>query len=626
MYHVPQRGGPTRKSLRPPLDLVERRRHERLEQGQAWWPSGTAARVVAASIVAGLCSAAFAGLASAAVTGTGSRSVTVDDVPAPADAATLPAQFVVRQATRSREFAEHAERIRTAHLTRSAHARRIASTRRAAEAVDPASPAPASSASATANPAITSSAIISPFSATPWQLTADGMWTTTLSLAMPSGVDPSRVNIDWSSDYADVLPLDPNATGAPGAIVTVAEGTSFTIVAATDDATLGRQTLTLTSPSNSLSTFSATAQPIGARIIVVGWMHLPPAGVAQYKIYRRKAGASHGHLIATVSPMGRTWRDDSVVPGTAYSYTVIATTSSGSLHASTGFVTTGAALPATDISAISGKGMFLYFTPDQSGENSYLKYDPTTIIARAHASGISHIEVRMARGTFMEAATPASRAWLDEFIDGASAAGIRLIAWQVPRRSTSADAAAAVAAAEYTTPSGNGFSGLSLDIEDGDNYMGNGDIAKQRMVDQIALVREAVGPDYLVVATVMSPALTHWTNARYPFAGIATYASVMQPMEYWHHFYSSTHHSYTQDEVSGACADSVSLTRQQAGRDIPINVAGQSDDLGTTGRPSPDEIGWCLAAAKNAGAIGQTFFDWRGTGDDGWSAIANFAW
>ena len=98
-------------------------------------------------------------------------------------------------------------------------------------------------------------------------------------------------------------------------------------------------------------------------------------------------------------------------------------------------------------------------------------------------------------------------------------------------------------------------------------------------------------------------------------------------MEYWHHFYSSAHHAYTQDEVTAACADSVSLTRQVTGRDdIPINVAGQSDDLGTTGPPSPDEIAWCLQGSKNAGAIGQTFFDWRGTNDDNWSAIAGFAW
>jgi len=629
MYHLPQRGGPVRKSIRPPLDLVERRRQERLVEGQAWWPSGKIVRVAAASIVSGLFCSAFAGLALAAGTGTGLTSVAVDDVPQPADAATLPAPFVATKAVHERVATERAEQIRAARLSdvaRQSRVRRSALVHRITAGMDPTSPAPASSLSPSANPASANQAVLSSFTAAPWRLTADGMWTTTVSLNVPSGVDPSGLNVDWSSDLADVLPLDPNAPGAPGAIVTVAEGTSFTIAAATDNTTIGRQTLTLESPSNSFSTFSAAAQPIGGRIVVVGWMHLPPDGVTQYKIYRRRAGASHGMLIATVSPMGRSWHDDSVAPETAYIYSVVASTASGALRASTGFLTTAGKLPATSMSAISGKGMFLYFTPDASGENSYLRYDPAAVIARAQESGISHIEVRMARGTFAEAATPASRAWLDELIDRASAAGIRLIAWQVPRRSTTADAAAAVAAAEYVTPSGNGFSGLSLDIEDGDNYMGNGDIAKQRMVDQIALVRDAVGPDYLVVATVMSPALTHWTNARYPFAGIATYASVMQPMEYWHHFYTSKHHSYTQDEVSGACADSVSLTRQQAGRDIPINVAGQSDDLGTTGRPSPDEIGWCLAGAKGAGAIGQTFFDWRGTGDDGWSAIADFAW
>lgn len=451
------------------------------------------------------------------------------------------------------------------------------------------------------------------------------MWTTTLSFPVPSGVDPSRVNIDWSSDGADVLPLDPNAPGAPGAIVTASEGASFTVEAASDIA--GSQSTTLSTPSGANTDFAATAQPVGANLVDVGWLRMPDAaGVTQYKIYRRREGRAHGVLVATVSPNGRTWHDDTVSPDTSYDYTVLGSAATAAYKASTGFVTTASQLPSSSLASISGKGMFLYFTPDASGENSYLKYDPSTVVAKAQASGISHIEVRMARGTFVEASTPAAQAWLNELIDQATAAGIKLIAWQVPRRSTTADAATAVAAAEYTTPAGNGFSGLSLDIEDGDNYTGNGEVAKERMVDQIALVRRAVGPDYLVVATVMSPALTHWTNARYPFAGIATYASVMQPMEYWHHFYSSTHHAYTQDEVSGACAASVTLTREQAQRDIPINVAGQSDDLGTTGRPSADEIGWCLAGAKNAGAIGQTFFDWRGTGDDGWAAIAGFAW
>jgi hypothetical protein len=146
------------------------------------------------------------------------------------------------------------------------------------------------------------------------------------------------------------------------------------------------------------------------------------------------------------------------------------------------------------------------------------------------------------------------------------------------------------------------------------------------MVDHIEMVRQAVGPDYLIVATVMSPKLTHWTNQRYPYGRIAPFASVLQPMEYWHHFYSASNHAYTQAEVTSACADSVALTRDLAGRNLPVNVAGQSDDLGTTGPPSPDEIAWCLNGSKSAGAIGETFFDWRGTNDDNWAAIAGFSW
>jgi len=633
MYHLPQRGGPVRKSLRPPLDLVERRRRERLEPAMPWWPRGASVRAAAATLLGGWCLCAFAGLAMA-TDGAGAMiaSTTTVALAAPADAATMPAGFVVDSVVR-----EHDGRVRARAHDVARHAHQLVSPeRRAAVAPRNGDPSPATSApepmpapSAPAAPPVNAGASSSGslLSAQPWTLTADGSWTTTVSLALPAGVDPKRIDLDWSSDQADVLPLDQNATGSPGAIVTTDGGGPVDVAASASDGTIARQTLEIPAPPSGTAVFAATAQPIGARLVDLGWTRLPPAsGVVEYKVYRRAAGASHGTLVAAVSPSGRTWHDDSVVGQTAYDYTVVASLAGSAVHASTGFVTTPAAPPATSVSAISGKGMFLYFTPDAGDGNAFVNYDPDAVIARARASGISHIEVRMARGTFVEDATPAAHAWLDDLVDKAAAAGIRLIAWQVPRRATSADAAAAVAAAGYTTPAGNGFAGLALDIEDGDAYMGVGDVAKERMVDQIALVREAVGPGYLVVATVMSPALTHWTNARYPFAGIAAYASVMQPMEYWHHFYSATHHAYTQDEVSGACAGSVSLTREQAGRDIPINVAGQSDDLGTTGAPSPDEIGWCLAAAKSAGAIGQTFFDWRGTGDGAWAAIADFTW
>ena len=451
---------------------------------------------------------------------------------------------------------------------------------------------------------------------------------TVATLAVPAGVDVHKASIAFSSPDADVLPLDVNAPQAPGAIVTVgAADHPVNIVAAASDPAIGRQALQIPPPNGNRSAFSAVAAPIGPHLVDVGWTPLDPsAGVLQYKIYRRPAGAAAGSLVGAISPSGHTWHDASVSPSAAYSYTVVATLGSASLRASSGFVTTPAAMQAASTDAISGKGMFLYFVPNEAESNGYDKYDPDAVIARAKAAGISHIEVRMARGTFVEAANPGARAWLDALIDKSAAAGIKLIAWQVPRRASSADVATAIDAARYQTAAGNGFAGLALDIEDGENYMGFGQEAREAMVDEIQTARQAVGPDYLVVATVMSPALTHWTNARYPFARIAPYASVLQPMEYWHHFYSSSHHAYTQDEVAAACADSVSLTRKVAGRDIPINVAGQSDDLGTTGPPSPEEIGWCLSASKGAGAIGQTFFDWRGTGEDDWSAIAGFAW
>jgi hypothetical protein len=448
-------------------------------------------------------------------------------------------------------------------------------------------------------------------------------------MSLPQGTDPAKAGISFSSDTADVLPLDARADGAPGAIVTIASGASAVDISAYSalPPPYANATLELAPPLPDGSPFSAIAAAVGPHLIDVGWTQVgAEARATQFKIYRRRADAVSGELVGVVSPSGRTWHDTTVSASTTYAYTVIATESNGSASASTDVVSTPPAMQSSSIAAISGKGMFLYFVPDAADPNSYAKYDPDTVIARARAAGISHIEVRMARGTFFEGATSDARAWLDSFIDKATAAGITLIAWQVPRRATTDDAAQAVAIAQYRTAAGNGFSGLSLDIEDGENYMGLGADAKERMVDQIQMVRAAVGPAYLLVATVMSPKLTHWTNQRYPYARIAPYASVLQPMEYWHHFSSSSHHDYTQDEVTSACADSVSLTRDLAGRDVPINVAGQSDDLGTTGPPSSDEIGWCLTGSKAAGAVGQTFFDWRGTGDDAWAAIAGFQW
>jgi hypothetical protein len=268
--------------------------------------------------------------------------------------------------------------------------------------------------------------------------------------------------------------------------------------------------------------------------------------------------------------------------------------------------------------------MFLYFSSLAADPRYFRHYEPAEVIAEAQRAGIHVIELRMARGACTMAQTQAAHAWLDHLIDDAAAADIRLLAWTVPRRVTTQDLAQTIAAAEYTTANGNGFDGLALDLETGQNYMGDGAKARERMVEYIHDVRAATGPRYLIVATVASPRFADESD--YPYAGIARYADVLQPMEYWHYFDEAAHHEYGRGEVAGAAAAAVAQTRELAGRDIPVNVAGQSVALEGTGAPSGREIRWSLDASKSGGAIGETFFDWAGTGPDAWAAIQAFDW
>lgn len=644
MYNQPRRKCAAQRALQPSLEMIERRRREQLDgSGAPQWHAARTIRAAAAAVVAMFVASVSVGL-----------QLIVDSsvvaAATPAEAAQIPVWSAVRNGrahgTRQTHRARSLGRariasmnvispaaplilgIRVSHMPPSRLARRAILERRSQVMLfthkDPDTPSASPSTQSAQSAQVSTLILIT----APWRLTADGTWTTIVSCTLPPGNDPARTDIQWSSASADVLPLDVHASGAPGAIVTIAEGGSpVEVTATTPRLALAPATITIEAPPQDAASFSAVAQAIGPHLVSVGWTPLGSSlGVAEYKVYREAPGASSGNLVATVSPRGRSWQDASVAPGSTYAYSVAASLPGGALTATTQTVIAPLNMRPSTLNAISGKGMFLYFSPAAGEANSYDKYDPQAVVDRAVRSGITHIEVRMARGTFFEGTDAGAHAWLDDLIDKATVAGVRLIAWQVPRRATSDDAAQAVAAARYRTAAGNGFEGLALDVEDGDSYMGFGEAAKQRMVDHIEMVRKALGPDYLIVATVMSPKLTHWTNKRYPYDRIAPYATVMQPMEYWHHFYSSSHHDYTADEVNAACADSVSLTQGLAGRQIPINVAGQSDDLGTTGAPSPQEIGWCLTASKAAGAIGQTFFDWHGTSDEDWSAIAGFSW
>jgi len=466
-----------------------------------------------------------------------------------------------------------------------------------------------------------------------WRLTPDGSWTVLVQgrYADATGADLPLVHaqVAWSASAGETLDQVRWTYMDPATLVTLQKSKPVTVTAKPQNPQNRTATLQLAAPPDDVASFACIAQSIGPHLVNVGWTPLnDSAAVTAFKVYRRESHAAVGHLVASLSANAHAYHDGDVWPGHTYRYAVIAlSATSGPLHVLSNAVETARDMPLTSLASISGKGMFLFFTPDEADpEHGYPAYDINAVMKKAVKAGIRNIELRLAYGSFFEASNPGARAWLDRFIDACANTHIRLLAWEVPRRAASPEIAEAIAIARYRTPAHHGFSGSALDIENGDDYMGDGVAAKQGMVDFIHQVRQAAGPGYLVIATVISPRLTHWTNAQYPYARIAPYASVLQPMEYWHYFYETSHHVYAKAGVKSAVTGAVTLTKQLAGRDVPVNVAGQSDDLGGTGVPSPDEIGWSLAAAKHAGAIGEMFFDWRGTPDNRWPTIGAFAW
>jgi hypothetical protein len=451
----------------------------------------------------------------------------------------------------------------------------------------------------------------------PWTLSPDGTWVALIHApaSMPAA--------SFSTSTGQLIELEPSAISPDAATVTIGWPRQVVVTISSNDESL---TKTMPAPDASAEAFDAVAAAVGPHLVDVGWTPLSAStNVADYEVFRSSGEGERPALISTLPADRHFMRDTDVDPSSRYRYSVVAQTTDDSIQASAAVVQTPAALPVASANVLSGKGMFLYFSSLASDHRNFHRYDPDEVIAEAQRAGIHVIELRMARGACTMAQTDGAHAWLDRLMDAATAANIQLLAWTVPRRATTQDLAETIAAAEYTTAAGSGFAGLALDLETGDHYMGDGPVARDRMIQYIHDVRAAVGPQYLIVATVASPSMGNASKS-YPYAQIARYADVLQPMEYWHYFDETVHHAYARGEVAQAAADAVAQTRRLAGRDIPVDVAGQTVDLEGTGAPSGQEILWSLNASKSVGAIGETFFDWAGTQPDAWAAIQAFDW
>jgi hypothetical protein len=271
-------------------------------------------------------------------------------------------------------------------------------------------------------------------------------------------------------------------------------------------------------------------------------------------------------------------------------------------------------LPRSGVDVMRGKAMWLSFD-DVAGWNVDAMLD------RARSAGITTIELRLTYGEYAFI-TAARRPTIDRFIDGAAQRGIAVVGWTVPRAPSFEDLAANVAAAAYHTAGGQSLSGLAVDLERGADFLGGTD-AGGIMADYIERLRAAVGPHVLLVATVEDPYLEQLTGDDIPYARIARQADVLQPMTYWRARAAGASVAGMQTELT----TSYRTVLQLAGRAIPVNIGGQTANLGNRfGAPPPGEVAASFAVARRLGAIGETLFDWDGTSAAQWAAIRAAAW
>jgi hypothetical protein len=410
--------------------------------------------------------------------------------------------------------------------------------------------------------------------------------------------------------------------GGPAAIVAVRDDGPVTVrVVANRPQGLGEQRASF--DTRAWRTPRAVAAAVGPHLVRVGWFPRARSGVV--RIYRVDARGLRT-LAATLRAPASSWDDDAVQPARVARYAVVRS-SAGDAQRRTRSVeehvhaNVPPELPASTTDALRGKSAWLAFSGDPLDDASYAKLDVDEIVATASRAGLRSIELRLAYGAFDEV-TPQAKSTIDKLIDGLVAHHVAVIGWTVPRTALFDDLARNAEVAAYRTPNGSALTGLAVDLERGEEYLGSGAAGFAALSTYLHALRRAVGPRVLLVATVEDPYLEHLDASKFPYRAIARDADVLQPMTYWRMMGPWD----TPEKVRSGVGESVALVRRLAARDVPVDVGAQTGVLGKRGAPPGPELAAAIEAGRRAGALGITFYDWSGTGPEQWEAIARAGW
>lgn len=419
-------------------------------------------------------------------------------------------------------------------------------------------------------------------------------------------------DLEWSANRGHVQWQNRMRYGSPAAVVLVdAEGPIVATIRAVKPA-LG--TVVVRTDTRAWRQPRIVAAALGPRLVQIGWFPRAPGPV---RIARIDASGRRTALASVTD--ASTYRDASVRPGERYRYVVLRDGRRTTLP----FVSVPAALAPVPVSTVSGKGMWLYWSVNPIDDDYFGKLDPNAIVDRAVSAGLHYVELRTAYGAHWQI-PPAAKPAIDAIVDGLAAHGIAAVGWTVPREATFEDLSASVRTAEYRTAHGTPLRGVAIDLERGDDFMGSDPHGLAALWLYTHYLREALGPHELIVATVEDPYFEHLDQSAYPYAQIARFADVLQPMSYWRMML--RHTAITPSLVAQMLHDDYDTLERLAGRPIPISLGGQTTAEGRNGYPPADEITASLDAAKSTGAIGECFFDWDGTQPYQWAAIGAFGW
>lgn len=219
-------------------------------------------------------------------------------------------------------------------------------------------------------------------------------------------------------------------------------------------------------------------------------------------------------------------------------------------------------------------------------------------------------------GNYRQASDIVSPTTVAAYVDAAHAAGLKVVAWYLPGfGNLSKDLRRSRAAIGFTTPNGGHFDSFALDIEA--NAVNPVKKRNRNMVLLSKKIRKVVGKGYPLGAIVPDKRSTSTTPALwpgFPHARVNKLYDVFLPMAY------SSARAEGASKIYAYTADNIEFIRARTlDPNVRVHMVG-----GIADRLDSGEAAAVVRAAKDAGAIGVSFYDFRTSGVEEASALAQF--